>query len=184
MRKIFAILIIIVIVVAAWCFMGGKRTDSGNVTPINTTKSVTVQMGDKALSLTIPTSWYAHPMDDNATLFTRDEVLPNVGDTEMYAYGEQIYLHFGELLLDATPEKWVEDRPYILDEEYVTNSEWTEVVRQTVLKVQSTSAVTSEEVMTYYLFADGRVYELYLYPLTSENLGTMNSLLLNIAEQI
>lgn len=70
-------------------------------------------------------NWYMHRRRDTNILYTRTEALPDVGATEGYAYGEQMYITVipfaGETI---RPEEW-EQVSWIDDEVLVHETEWT-----------------------------------------------------------
>lgn len=116
--------------------------------------------------LSVPNGWYLHRLSDTSLLLTRQETLPNIGNTELYAYGEQI--SFNKIPIDISPEEWAAQKTYIdLDDVLVLKSEWSEVNGYKLLSVEREAAGASGKVMDRYLFTKNVVYIFSLYPLES-----------------
>jgi len=122
------------------------------------------------IEMSIPDGWYQHSLNDNSILLlTRQEVLPEIGTTELYAYGEQISI--SEFPIDTPPRTWVEQKTYIdLDDVLVLKSEWSNVNGYELLTVEREAAGATGKVMDKYLFTDSTVHIFSLYPLESYNL--------------
>lgn len=107
-------------------------------------------------------NWYAHRMSDNTILLTRQQELPDVGATEGYAYGEQISINV--VPTGESPETWVATHIDLKDV-LVLESEWSTYYGQKLLTVEHEAGGASGKQYTRYLFVDGFVYRVSLFPL-------------------
>ena len=111
----------------------------------------------------LPLGWYVHRLNDSRIILTKQETLPDVGNTESYAYGEQIDM--GVLKFDGDPQR-PEDWPQLAwteDKVLVKEKSWTQVGSMPALWIRHEPGGASGGQITWYLFADDRVYELSLY---------------------
>ena len=106
--------------------------------------------------------WYTHRMSDTYILLTKQQELPDISNTELYAYGEQISINV--VLIDTSPEAWVATR-IDLEDVLTLNSKWSTYYGQTLLTVESGAGGASGKQYTRYLFTDDVVYMISLYPL-------------------
>jgi len=107
--------------------------------------------------------WYSHHISGNI-LLTRQEELPDIGATEIYAYGEQIGIYL--IKNGLTPEEWAAQKAYIdLDDVLVSSKEWSTYHGQKLLTVEHEAAGAGGKMLTKYLFAGDLIYIVSLYPL-------------------
>jgi len=107
--------------------------------------------------------WYSHRISGNI-LLTRQEELPDIGATEIYAYGEQIGIHL--IKNELSPEEWAAQKAYIdLDDVLVSSKEWSTYHGQKLLTVEHEAAGAGRKMLTKYLFAGDLIYIISLYPL-------------------
>ncbi|MEX2437433.1 MAG: hypothetical protein WD509_02560 [Candidatus Paceibacterota bacterium] len=115
-------------------------------------------------SAIVPEEWYIHEMEINSTLLSRAETLPNVGNTEGYAYGEQITINTIPFAGDSKqPENW-NGISWTDDEAMVHEKWWTQIGDFIALRVRHEAGGASGGQLTWYLFSDDRVHSLFLYP--------------------
>lgn len=111
----------------------------------------------------VPDGWYVHRLTDSRIILTKQETLPDIGNTESYAYGEQIDM--GVLKFDGDSQR-LKDWPqlaWIEDEALVKEKSWTQVGDMPALWVRHEPGGASGGQITWYLFAADRMYELSLY---------------------
>lgn len=119
-------------------------------------------------TLTLP-NWYIHYQNNGNIIYTRTKELPTIGDSEGYAYGEQI--NVSVMKFDGTeykPEEW-EPISWVNDEAMVREYEWTELYDFTVLRIRHMAGGADGESVTVYLFAKDRVYNISVYPVDEKN---------------
>ncbi len=116
--------------------------------------------------LPIPDGWYAHTLGDNSIILTRSEVLPDVGATEGYAYGEQIHISKGvfdgniEQLEDWYYLRWAfEDADHL-----IRDRERVQIRGFDALRIESDAAGASGGVLRYFIFTGDQFHTLSLYP--------------------
>lgn len=117
-----------------------------------------------AENIVVPSGWYFHRISGAYVLLTRGEKLPGIGNTEIYAYGEQIGIEL--LKTDRSPEEWAalqapDDDPLVLSKRWNTERAYK------VLRVEHEAAGAAGKQLTQYLFTNNRVYAFSLYPLES-----------------
>ena len=121
----------------------------------------------------VPEGWHEHSLGGNGVLLTRSQTLPDIGATELYAYGEQISISAG--MFDGDPnnrESWQYIRWVFEDEALVRNWSWTTVRGLDALRVESEAAGASGGVLYYFIFSGDQLYTLSLYPFdTSEHVA-------------
>ena len=125
------------------------------------------------LTLPVPvvtlSNWYMHHISKANIIYTRTKELPNIGATEGYAYGEQIYITVmpfdGRII---KPEEW-EQISWISDEAMVNETEWKIFSDFKTLRVRHEAGGASGEQVTFYLFAKDRVYNISVYPVDEKN---------------
>lgn len=119
------------------------------------------------IKLSVPDGWYLHRLSDTSVLLTRQETLPDIANTESYAYGEQISLNVIPMT-KTSPEAWVAQKTYIdLTDTLILKSEWGEIDGHKLLSVEQMAAGASGKIMSRYLFVDNIVHIFSLYPLES-----------------
>jgi len=127
------------------------------------------QTGETSLALpdvgaSVPADWYEHRLSNTHIILTKQETLPDIGVTEGYAYGEQISISVSPFDGDPQhPEDWSQ-LAWTEDEALVHEKSWTYVGGMQALRVRHEAGGASGGQLTWYLFADDRVYELSLYP--------------------
>lgn len=137
----------------------------------------------------LPTSlpgWYAHLQTDTGLLLTRDAVLPDVGATEAYAYGELISINIGNFFGD---ENNLQDWEYVNwmynDTALVREKKELKVAGLTTLRVEHEAGGSSGGQLTYFIFSDDRYFALSLYPLDdSEYVTEFKNFVQKFAEAI
>lgn len=105
--------------------------------------------------------WYQHRINDSSIILTRQEKLPYIGATEFTAYGEQIGIHLEKI--EISPQKWAIS--YVGDDVLVQSKKWSTFYGQTLLVTEGEAGGSSGKQYTQYLFVDGMVYIVSLYPL-------------------
>ncbi len=139
-----------------------------------------------------PKDWYLHLRHDQP-IFTKKELLPDIGDTEPWAYGEQITIAVMGMVNPFTGvpftsrEKWIS----WYSESYGewAKREWVSVNNIKLLKVISSAAGSSYGVLNYFIFEGDKVYafELYPYvpddPILPQNIEVLNKMLLTFEWQ-
>ncbi|MFA6322454.1 MAG: hypothetical protein WCX71_03165 [Candidatus Buchananbacteria bacterium] len=133
----------------------------------------------------VPLGWYAHQLSDSRIILTKQKILPNIGNTEGYAYGDQI--NISVLKFDKDPKR-PEDWPQLAwteDQVLVKEKSWTNVSGMTALRVRHDPGGASGGQITWYLFDNDRVYELSLYlPSDPPNDETFSKFVYHYGEQI
>lgn len=109
--------------------------------------------------------WYMHRESNISILFTRQEVLPDIGMTEEFAYGEQI--HINNLPIEMTPEEWVADRQ--LETDLANKYQWDFVNGRRHLRV--THPTPAQDAQTDYFFGYNHVIISIFYPVSTLNLN-------------
>lgn len=112
--------------------------------------------------LTVPDGWYLHRLSNTDALLTKNRDLPNIGNTERYAYGEQVGIEL--IKLDRSPEEWAslqapDEDPLILSKQWGTSNGYA------TLRVEQEAAGAAGKQLTRYLFVNDRAYIFSLYPL-------------------
>jgi len=133
----------------------------------------------------IPPGWYVHQLSDSRIVLTKQKTLPDIGNTEGYAYGDQIGMSV--IKFDGDPKR-PEDWPQLAwaeDEALVKEKSWTNVSGMTALRVRHEPGAASGGQITWYLFGSDRVYELSLYlPQDIPNDKTFSDFVYHYGEQI
>lgn len=136
-----------------------------------------------APAVSIP-NWYMHRRSDTNILYTRTEELPDIGATEGYAFGEQMYITVIPFAGATTrPEEW-EQISWITDDVLLHETEWANLFDFTALRVRHEAGGASGEQLTFYLFAKDRVYNLSLYPVDEDNEQEFINMVYQYAEQL
>lgn len=135
--------------------------------PLGTTIATICDYAASPLSLPDLTldGWYPHRESNISILFTRQEVLPDIGMTEGLAYGEQI--HINSLPIQTTPEQWVADRQ--LETDLANKYQWDFVNGRRHLRV--THPTPAQDAQTDYFFGYGHVVISMFYPVSTLNLN-------------
>lgn len=115
-------------------------------------------------NISVPDGWYLHRVTgyENAMMLTRQEKLPDIGDTEGWAYGEQINIAVHEI---NTP--WLAELiSCIADADDVNPPlrQWEKIDGREFLRVEQQAGGAGGKVLTYYFFKDNLVYQFSLYP--------------------
>jgi hypothetical protein len=118
----------------------------------------------------VPAGWYLHHSQAGSVILTRQKELPNVGNTETLAYGEQITLEI--LRLDRPLDAWIAWRipdgdPTVLSKEHGS------IDGHQALRVEQETE--GGRTLDYYIFAADRIYVFTLYPLKSSGIASQSS---------
>ncbi len=108
-----------------------------------------------------PEDWYVHRINDSSIILTRQEKLPEIGATEFTAYGEQIGIYLEKI--ETSPQKWAAS--HVGDDVLVQSKKWSTFYGQTLLTTEGEAGGSGGKQYTQYLFVDGMVYIVSLYPL-------------------
>jgi hypothetical protein len=125
----------------------------------------------KASDITVPAGWYVHSTDNGTLMLTRQQELPDIGQSEEFAYGEQIDI--GVVKLDRPLDEWITWRIPDDDPLYTTKERETLSGYQ-ALRVEHES-LAAGKVLDYYIFVNNRVYIFSLYPLESYDASSKNT---------
>ncbi len=125
----------------------------------------------KETAIIVPAGWYLHHTKTGGIILTRQPNLPDVGNTEGLAYGEQI--DFEKVNMDKPMEQWIAARIPEGDP-LSTSKERGTLNGYTTLKVEH-EAEASGKALDYYLFDDGNAYIFSLYPLESTDATGKNA---------
>ena len=106
-------------------------------------------------------SWYPHRESNVNILFLKQEIVPEIGMSEMGAYGE--YIHVNSLPIEMTPEQWVADRQ--LETDLANKYEWDFVKGRRHLRV--THPTPAADAQTDYFFGYGHVVISMFYPVST-----------------
>jgi len=109
--------------------------------------------------LPLPDGWYPHKRGNNSVIFTQQKELPDIGNTEGYAYGKQIGI--GTSKIDKSPEEWAAIN--MQDDVLIISKTWDSIGGYKVLKAEQYTE--ADEILAYYIFVDDRLYFAYLYPI-------------------
>ncbi|GEM_PF-2724930 len=130
----------------------------------------------------IPAGWYEHRINDTHIILTKEKILPDIGATEGYAYGEQI--NISVLPLSLSPEKWVAQKTHIdLDDVLVREAAWSIVDNGDniiddgdikFLRIEHKTPAGSA--LSYYVFEDERIKVFSLYPLETQSVERLDIL--------
>lgn len=111
----------------------------------------------------IPEGWYTHSLGENIIL-TRTVQIPDVGATEIYAYGDYILISTG--VFDEAFENlegWNNTRWVFEDEALVKNSQKTKIEGHDALRVEHKATGADGEHLTYFIFPGDRFVSISLY---------------------
>jgi len=110
-----------------------------------------------------PAGWYAHRINAREIIFTKQPTLPDIGNTESLAYGEQIEV--SSALIDRPVQDWATQ--YIGDDVLAPAKQWgTLNGHQTVQAVVTTPG---DQGMDYVIFGNTTAYIFFLYPYASSS---------------
>jgi len=129
----------------------------------------------------IPAGWYLHRFSDSGIMLSQLETLPEIGNTEGYAYGEQITI--GTLHFTGDPAH-IEDWNYIewtKNSTFVHEKSWLTVQGLKAFRIQDEEGGASGGSLTYYLFDNDIVYTLSL---TSTHGAEFETLVQAFAKQV
>ena len=119
----------------------------------------------------VPDGWFVNIKQPDI-LLTKHEVLPEIGNTETYAYGDSISIT--NLIIENSPEEWIEQRFPNEDPSY-KSKEWIEISGNNIFEVRSEAGGASGDVLSYYYFNDNQVTIFSLYTIDiSSNAGVKN----------
>ena len=122
----------------------------------------------------LPEGWYAHRITDTSFFITRQKVLPDIGATETYAYGDQVGVYI--TINTLSPEIWMAQRSGfdLNDVALIKSKIWTESHGHPLLQVEHQTPASDQ--LTDFLFVGDRVYTISLYPYPGgEGLGIFNT---------
>jgi hypothetical protein len=122
--------------------------------------------------ITVPPGWYLHHSQTGGVILTRQKGLPNVGNTETLAYGEQITVEI--LKLDRPLEAWIAWRIPDGDPLVILKQRGLIDGRPALKVEQETEA---GKTLDYYLFAGNRAYVFTLYPLKSDGIASPSAVI-------
>jgi len=105
--------------------------------------------------------WYAHRESNVNILFLRQKIVPEIGMSELPAYGEYIYVN--SLPIEMTPEEWVADRQ--LETDLANKYEWDFLNGRRHLRV--THPTPAADAQTDYFFGYGHVVIAMFYPVST-----------------
>lgn len=108
--------------------------------------------------ISAPAGWYMHRISKANILFTKEEQLPNIGNTEAFAYGRQINVTI--VNANGSAENWIEEQtqPDVL----INSKQWEVINGGKVLKVGMNGG--ADKFLVYYIPSGDVVYEYMLYP--------------------
>jgi len=120
-----------------------------------------------------PAGWYQHRLSRSHILITAQKDLPDIGATEMYAYGDQVSVSIATTTL--TPEEWMSQQEWLDDPALARSKVWIKLHGHMMLQVgHETEALPA---LTAYLFVKDLVYTISLYPYPGgKALGVFNDL--------
>lgn len=113
--------------------------------------------------VSIPAGWYAHSLNES-TILTRFPKLPDVGATEIHAYGDYILVSTGkfegsfENIEQLSQTRWVFE-----DKALVQGWSKTKVAGYNALRVQHKAASASGKQLTYFIFYGDKFSTISLY---------------------
>jgi len=111
----------------------------------------------------VPEGWYRHSLGES-TILTRAAQLPDIGATELYAYGDHILISTG--IFDGTFENieaWSGVRWVFEDEALVRNWTKMKISGHDALRVEHRAAGANGAHLTYFLFSEDKFYSISLY---------------------
>ncbi len=112
----------------------------------------------------IPEGWYVYVLNESLLILTQSPALPEIGDTELMAYGEQILVSATPLSNEGTePEEW-ESLSWTDDTAMVHEKNWLMLGELKALRLEHEAGGASGGSLTYYIFKGRTAYTLSLYP--------------------
>lgn len=122
-----------------------------------------------------PSDWYPYPNGD-AVLLIKSKELPKIGDTEGYAYGEQIIVSVSEL--NGVWGEKISVAEYIkgFDPGIISKNEVT-INGLSMVRIERSEEEANANTLHYLYFKNDKVFSFYLYPLDygfSSNLYNKN----------
>ena len=113
----------------------------------------------QAVNFDVPSEWFVNIKQPDI-LLTKHEVLPEIGNTEVYAYGDSISIT--NLIIEISPEEWVKQSFPNEDPLYKTK-EWVEISGNDIFAVQAEAGGASGDVISYHYFNGNQVTIFSLY---------------------
>ena len=126
-------------------------------------------------AIAAPSGWYAHPISNTNLIFTRDKILPKIGATEGYAYGEQIDVDVATTTLSPADYLANEGLTGPLAETFGASSSWSMLENHRIFTTEF--AGEADKTMSKFLFASGTVYEFMLYPDDAKDYGDFQKII-------
>lgn len=167
-----------VIVVIAILFVYPKASRD-KITPQPEETANGVILSDKNIS--VPEGWHLHRLSNSYFLLTRQEKLPEIGGTELYAYGEQIGISV--IPIDTTPEEWVAQKMHIdLDDVLVKKATWGMADGYKLLRVEHETPADPQ--LSEYLFTENVIYIFSLYPIPNANTAIFEEMVSEFARRV
>lgn len=116
-----------------------------------------------------PKGWYKNSESEASAFFTKLKQLPS-GDTEIWAYGDQISFTVEDRVLPIN--EWIVKNTHSGIDGYdkKIEREWITLNNIKVLRIKESALGTSDDIITNYIFKDDKVVILYLYPYLSNDL--------------
>jgi hypothetical protein len=129
-----------------------------------------------------PGGWYAHPISNTNLIFTRDKILPTIGATEGYAYGEQIDVDIATTTL--SPDDYVANEGLTgqLAEVFGASSSWSILENHRIFITEF--AGEADKTMDKILFSSGTVYEFMLYPDNAKDYGDFQKIIDEVSGEL
>jgi hypothetical protein len=132
-----------------------------------------------------PSGWYAHTtneMGPSFLIFTRNSVLPTIGATEGYAYGEQIDVDVATTTL--SPEAFIAHQGYFNDPAgKVFDSNWSTLGGRPLFAIRGEDA-EGADFKAEFLFASDMVYNFNLYPDDAKDYGDLQKIIREVSGEL
>jgi hypothetical protein len=125
------------------------------------------------LPSSLPAGWYAHRRSESFFIITKQKVLPDIGATEGYAYGDQVMVSVETTTL--SPQAWVVGQQWLDDTALIRSKTWIEMHGRAVLQVRHETEASPE--LTDFIFVGDKVYTISAYPDGGDAISVFSTLL-------
>lgn len=116
---------------------------------------------DVVSNFEIPNGWHKHQAQQTNVLLTRNDSLPTLNNTELWALGEQIRIETA--VISESFEEWA--NAYIADEALTHVRKQYTANEHDGLWIEQEAAGADGEILVIYIFDDNKVHTFTLYPL-------------------
>ncbi len=122
-------------------------------------------------NFSVPEGWYINHTGDYIFI-TKHEILPEIGNTEGYAYGDFVSISI-DTLGDNTPEGWIL-KQYPTEDPIFHGKQWTTFNNYKLFEVKG--GMMDEQIVRY-IFIEDKIFVFSLYVLSPENLAVLQSIM-------